>query len=122
MNVRELAHNDLGNIFGNPDGPGTPFILIEPGGGEYPVCGIYGDVSLLIDPTNGTAVQGRSISASYPMALLKEHTDKMPGKKWKVKIKDLHRKDHIFFIVDPPDHDNTIGLTRLRLGVNSSDK
>jgi len=122
MGIREQAQTDLVNILGNPDGPGTPFIIVTPEGGEYPVCGTFGDISLLIDPSSGAAIQGRTINAAYPMALLKAKTERMPEKKWKVKVKDLSGTERILFIVDPPDHDYTIGLTRIKLGGNLSDK
>ena len=118
MRIRELAQADLSDILGNPDGPGTPFYLITPEGNEYSVCGTYGDISLLIDPATGSAVQGRTITATYPMALLKKQTEQVTEKKWKVRVKDLAGKEHVLFVTDPPDHDYTIGLTRLRLGAN----
>ena len=122
MGIRDQAQHDLNNIFSDSEGPGNPYILIAPNNDEYTVCGTYGDIALLIDPTNGTAIKGRTISATYPMAMLKIQTDQVPEKKWRVKVKDLSGADHILFIVDPPDHDNTIGLTRLTLGVNTNDK
>ena len=118
MGIREQAREDAKRILGDPDGAGTPFVLISPFGGEYPVCGTYGDISLLIDPTNGSAIQGRTITASYPMALLKEQTDEKPEKKWKVKVNNLDGKELVLFVVNPPDHDFTIGITRLTLGAD----
>jgi hypothetical protein len=56
------------------------------------------------------------------MALLKDKTERLPEKKWKIKVKDLGGAERTLFIIDPPDHDYTIGLTRLKLGANSSDK
>ena len=122
MGIREQAQGDLLHIFSDPDGPGTPYSLIAPNGAEYPVCGTYGDISVLIDPSTGAAVQGRTITATFPMALLKNKTDKMPEKKWKARVKDLGGTEHILFVTDPPDHDFTIGLTRMRLGANTNDK
>jgi len=117
--LREKARDDLTNILGDPEGPGTPFILIAPDGAEYPVCGTYGDISLLIDPATGSAVQGRTITAAYPMALLKGRASELPKKGWKVRLNDLDGTQRLLFIVDPPDNDFTIGLTRLKLGANS---
>ena len=119
MDIREQAQEDLKNIFGDPAGPGTLFSLIAPdNGAEYLVSGTYGDISLIIDPATGSAIQGRTITVAYPMALLKSQTDRMPEKKWKVRVKELDGAEHILFVVDPPDHDYTIGMTRLRLGAN----
>lgn len=118
MGIRETAQEDLKNILGNPEGPGTPFSVIAPDGTEYPVCGTYGDISLLIDPSTGTAIQGRTIAVAYPMALLRDKTTALPVKGWKVKVSDLTGTERILFIVNPPDHDFTIGITRLMLGAN----
>jgi len=118
MGLREIAEADLVNIFGSPDGPGTPFTLIAPNNSEYMVNGTYGDISLLIDPASGAAVQGRTIIAVFPMALLRSQTDLVPEKKWRVKVKSLKGEELTLFVVQPPDHDLTIGLTRLTLGAN----
>lgn len=104
------------HIFSDQDGPGTPFVLINRGGLEYPVTGTYGDIGLLMDPATGTAVQGQTITAVFPMGLLSAHTLEKPMKGWKVKLNDPHRGELSFFVVDPPVHDYTIGMTRLILG------
>ena len=116
MGIREQAQGDLKRIFGDSEGPGTPFELIDRGGLMYSVAGTYGDVGLLIDPATGAAIQGQTITAAYPMALLEAHTGKRPEKGWQVKIKDLQGGVHVFHIIDPPIHDFTIGITKLQLG------
>ena len=116
MGIREQAQADIGRILGNPEGLGTPFDLVDKDGAVYPVCWTFGDISLLIDPQTGTAVQGRTITAVYPMALLAERTDTNPVKGWRVNVKALDGKDMLLVVCEPPDHDFTIGLTRLRLG------
>jgi hypothetical protein len=116
MGIREQAQADMGRILGDPEGPGTPFELIDTDGLVYPVAGTYGDIGLLIDPATGTAVQGQTITAAYPMALLAEHTDNKPEKGWKVKVTDLKGGEHLLRIIDPPIHDFTVGITRLQLG------
>lgn len=123
MGIRETAQADMQNIFSDPEGAGTPFILVNPKTNkEFPVCGVFGDINLIIDPQSGAAIKGRTISAAYPGGLLKKQTDELPAKGWKVLVKDLNEKEKILFVVEAPDHDNTLGVTRLTLGANLSDK
>lgn len=117
MGIKELAAADAEQILGTAEA-GSPFVIVNPGNVEFPVSGTFGDIGLLMDPETGAPVQGQTIAAAYPMRLLKEQTGEVPEKGWRVKAWDLSGVERIYFVVRPPIHDWTIGITRLQLGVN----
>jgi hypothetical protein len=115
VSLRSLAESDLGEILGDTEGAGTPFVLVDKGGVEYPVTGVFGDIGFLIDPSTGAPVQGRSIVAACRIRCLEEQGAGMPGRGWKVRAEDLSGKS-LELWVHRNEPDRTIGLYRLTLG------
>jgi hypothetical protein len=119
MSIRDEVASDLSEILEDPEDPaaaGTPFSFIDREGNEYPVMGAFGDIGYLLNPENGIPVQGRTITASYRMALLRELTEKVPEQGWKVKIHDLNGIEQIFY-VSRYEPDRTLGIGRVKLTV-----
>jgi hypothetical protein len=118
MGIRERAAADSQKILTNINGAATPFVLITADDGqEYQISGSYGDIGYLIDPSTGTAIQGRTIEAVYSMATLREQTDREPEKGWRFICNDLAgNRTTLFVVLYVPDR--TIGLARLKLAVD----
>jgi hypothetical protein len=118
MGIREEVASDLSEILESTDpaAAGTPYIFIDRENNEYPVIGVFGDIRYLLNPENGTSVQGRTITASYRMGLLRELTEKAPEPGWKVKISDLNGIEQIFY-VSRYEPDRTLGIGRVKLSV-----
>lgn len=117
MNVRELAESDLGWIMENTGEAGSPFVLIDPDGIEYPVVGTVGDIGLSVSPETGERVRSRSIQCSCRMKTLKEFTARIPGRGWKARITDLEGNTVNAF-VQGNDPDRTIGIYNLVIGLD----
>jgi hypothetical protein len=118
MGIREEAASDLSEILESTDpaAAGTPYVFIDRENNEYPVMGAFGDIGYLLNPENGTPVQGRTITASYRMGLLRQATDKVPEPGWKVKINDMNGIEQIFH-VSRYEPDRTLGIGRVKLSV-----
>jgi hypothetical protein len=116
MGIREEAESDLAEILEDTDGAGTPYILVDKEGVEYPVCGTYGDIGYKISPDTGIPVLGRTITATYRIRTLREQTEKTPEQGWKVKANDLYGNEQILFVTKF-EADKTIGIGRLKLGI-----
>ena len=110
----DLATDDAKDII---ESEGTPVTIINDDG-EYTVKGIVGDIGSLLDPVTGEPVQGRSIEAT----VIAETTaaGKFPARGWKVKLTGRDGKELILY-VKRNEHDRTIGLCRLTLGINLED-
>jgi hypothetical protein len=121
MGIREEIDADLSEILEDPEGSaavGTPYIFIDRDNNEYPVMGAFGDIGYLLNPENGIPVQGRTITASYRMGLLRELTEKVPEQGWKIKIRDHNNVVQIFYI-SRYEPDRTLGIGRIKLTVKS---
>jgi hypothetical protein len=114
MGIREEADSDLAEIFGDTDGAGTPYTLIDKDEAEFPVAGTFGDVGYLLNPDTGIPIVGRTITASYRIKALLEKTEKVPGEGWKVKVIDLNGIEQTFYVTKY-EPDRTIGLARIRV-------
>jgi hypothetical protein len=117
MGIRSRAEQDAALILGASES-GDSFALVDTQGNEFPVSGHFGDIGLLLDPETGASIQGQTASAAYSMGELKALTDEVPERGWKVKIFDFAGAERTLYVVRPPIHDFTIGVTRLMLGVN----
>jgi hypothetical protein len=120
MGVREEVASDLSEILESEDpaAAGTPYIFVDRGGNEYPVMGAFGDIGYLLNPENGIPIQGRTITASYRMGLLRGLTEKVPEIGWKVKINDFNGIEQVFY-VSRYEPDRTLGIGRVKLTVKS---
>jgi hypothetical protein len=118
MGIKDEVASDLSEILESKDSAaaGTPYVFVDREGNEFPVMGAIGDVGYLLNPENGTPVQGRTITASYRMGLLRGLTEKVPETGWKVKISDLSGIDQVFF-VSRYEPDRTLGIGRVKLSV-----
>jgi hypothetical protein len=118
MDIRGEAAFDLSEILesDDPAAAGTPYIFIDRENNEYPVIGVFGDIGYLLTPENGIPVQGRTITASYRMGLLRELTEKVPEPGWKIKINNLNGIEQIFY-VSRYEPDRTLGIGRVKLSV-----
>jgi hypothetical protein len=115
MNVRELAEADLGLTLEDTAGAGSSYVLIC-GDEEFEVTGSFGDIGYLLNPNIGTSTQTRTITATYRIKTLREKTEKIPERGWRVRAKDLQGNDQLFFVVRyEPDY--SIGIGRITLGV-----
>jgi hypothetical protein len=115
-NIRAVAESDLKTIIEDPSGAGTAYTLIENTGAEYPVVGTFGDIGLLIDPISGEAIQGRTITATCMASTITAAAGKVPARGWKARAMGLDGKSYTLF-VQRNEHDRTIGLCRLTLGL-----
>jgi hypothetical protein len=118
MGIREEVASDLSEILESEDpaAAGTPYIFIDRENNEYPVMGAFGDIGYLLNPENGIPVQGRTITASYRLGLLRGLTEKVPETGWKVKIHDLNGIEQVFY-VSRYEPDRTLGIGRVKLSV-----
>lgn len=116
MGIRELAEADLAATLEDTDGAGTPYTLIDKQGGEYPVIGTFGDIGYLLDPDTGASIQGRTITATYRLAALRQAAETTPEQGWKVRVTDLHGTVQILYVTRY-EPDRTIGIGRLKLAV-----
>jgi hypothetical protein len=112
MNLHSIAESDLKYILEDADGAGTPYTLIDPDGGEYPVIGTYKDIGYLLDEESSIPIQGRAITVTYRMSTLAGQTQKKPERGWRVRIADLDGIDHSFCLVRYKP-DRTLGIVRL---------
>jgi hypothetical protein len=118
MGIRDEVASDLSEILesSDPAAAGTPYVFVDRENNEYPVMGAFGDIGYLLSPENGIPVQGRTITASYRMGLLRELTEKVPEQGWKVKICDSNGIEQVFH-VSRYEPDRTLGIGRVKLMV-----
>jgi hypothetical protein len=114
--LRGRAEADLQRTIEDPRGAGTPFVLIDKGGAEYPVIGIFGDIGSLIDPVSGEVIQSRSIEAVCMMKTIIAAAGKVPERGWKARAAGLDGRQMILFVWRN-ETDRTVGLCRMALGL-----
>jgi hypothetical protein len=114
--LRARAEADVQRIIENARGAGTPYVLIDKEGAEYPVTGIFGDIGSLIDPVSGESVQGRSIEAVCMMKTIAAAAGKIPERGWKARATGIDGKELVLFVWRN-ETDRTIGLCRMALGL-----
>ena len=119
-NVRDLAAADARAIIEAENGAGSPIILINKKM-EYPVMGTYSDIGSLVNPITGEAVQSRAIEAAIPMETIMALAGEAPTRKWKARITEADGKPATLF-VNRVEADRTVGLFRLTLGLQLSEK
>jgi hypothetical protein len=117
MNVRELAEHDLTYTLENTNGSGSPLVLIAPDSTEFPVTGKTGDIGILFLPDTGEAVRSRSIVCTVRIGTLAELTELVPERGWRARVKDLRNRE-ISLFVQGNDADRTLGVYRLRMGLD----
>jgi hypothetical protein len=121
MNLRELAESDLAFTLEDVNGAGTPFTLISPDGGEFPVVGTVGDIGVLFAPETGEAIRTRSIAATCRIRTLAALTALMPERGWKAAVLDLQGNMQSLY-VQGNDPDRTLGVYHLRMGLNLNEE
>jgi hypothetical protein len=114
--LRARAEADLQRTIEDPRGAGTPYVLIDNGGAEYPVIGIFGDIGSLIDPVTGEVIRSRSIEAVCMMKTIMAAAGKVPERGWKVRATGLDGKKLVLFVWRN-ETDRTVGLCRMALGL-----
>jgi hypothetical protein len=114
------ASADLKRIIENESGIGTPYMLLDKDGKEYPLVGTYGDIGSLIDPVFGEVIQGRTIEATCHMHTILAAAGKIPERGWKVRVTGIDGKELVLF-VRRNEADRTIGLCRMALGMKLKD-
>jgi hypothetical protein len=118
-NLSTRAEADFKRVIENTRGAGTPFVLIDKGGAEYPVVGIFGDIGSLIDPVSGETIRSRSIEAVCMMKTIMEAAGKIPERGWKARATGLDGKELNLFVWRN-ETDRTIGVCRVTLGLKPS--
>jgi hypothetical protein len=119
--LRARAEADVQRIIENTHGAGTPYVLIDKGGAEYPVTGIFGDIGSLIDPISGEVIRSRSIEAVCMMKTIIAAAGKVPERGWKARATGLDGKELVLFVWRN-ETDRTIGLCRMALGLQPKEK
>jgi hypothetical protein len=117
MNIKELAERDLTHTLENQNASGSPFVLIDPLGNEYPLAGDVGDVSLLAESANGETFRSRTITAACRIKTLLQQTPLIPARGWQARVTDLNGND-ISLYVQGVDPDRTLGLYNLTMGLD----
>jgi hypothetical protein len=115
MGIRELAESDLAKTLEDQNGAGTPYILSD-GTADYTVTGTFGDIAYLFNPGIGNTVQAGTITATYRIKTLRDQTEKIPERGWKVRAFDLAGKEQVLHVTRY-EPDRTIGIARLTLAV-----
>jgi hypothetical protein len=118
--LRARAEADVQRIIENARGAGTPYVLINKEGAEYPVTGIFGDIGSMIDPISGEVIQGRSIEAVCMMKTIIAAAGKVPERGWKARATGLDGRELVLFVWRN-ETDRTIGLCRMALGLQPKD-
>jgi hypothetical protein len=116
MNVQELAERDLALILENKNASGSPFVLIDPSGNEYPLTGDLGDVSLLTESAVGETFRSRTITAVCRIKTLSEKTPLVPERGWQARI--ALNGNAVSLYVQGNDPDRTLGLYNLTMGLD----
>jgi hypothetical protein len=114
--LRARAEADLQRAIEDPHGAGTPFVLIDKEGAEYPVIGIFGDIGSLIDPVSGEVIQSRSIEAVCMMKTIMAAAGKIPERGWKARATGIDGKQLVLYVWRN-ESDRTVGLCRMALGL-----
>jgi hypothetical protein len=112
MNIRELAERDLAHTLENQNASGSPFVLIDPFGNEYPLVGDVGDVSLLAESANGETFRSRTITAACRIKTLLQQTPLVPARGWQARINNIN------LYVQGNDPDRTLGVYNLTMGLD----
>lgn len=116
MNVQELARADFAAITQDNSAAGSSYTLREPEGNSYPVAGVIGDISLLLDPATGQPIRSRTITATCGILSLAGKTDKKPQRGWKAVVTDIFGNETELY-VQGNDPDYTLGVYNLTLGI-----
>jgi hypothetical protein len=114
--LRALAEADFKRIIENERGAGTPCVLIDRGGAEYPLVGVVGDTGSLIDPVSGETIRSRSIEAVCMMKTIMAAAGKIPERGWKARVTGLDGKELVLFVWRN-ETDRTVGVCRMALGL-----
>lgn len=117
MGLREQAESDLAFTLEDPS-VGSPFVLIDPSGAEYPVVGTVGDIGLLIAPESGERIRSRSIVCSCRIKTLNELGANIPCRGWRARIMDL-QGNALNAYVEGNDPDRTLGIYNLIIGLDT---
>lgn len=111
--LRELAEADLGRIQeDSAHGFGWPITVTDPAGNTADLTGFSNDIHQLIDPETGTAVTGRTASASIRIGHLSANGLDIPrsvadgaGKPWTVTFSNINGVSGTFKVSEAmPDH------------------
>ena len=119
MNLNVLAEQDLAiTLEDTENGFAREFTLIDTSGNKYTLAGIVNDIGLTFD-TEGNAISGREINASFRLTKLATETREYirPGRGWKAEIvSDETGKTYTAYVIDfKPDRRLGIGLLILSL-------
>ncbi|MCL2410066.1 MAG: hypothetical protein FWC97_00340 [Treponema sp.] len=110
-NLRAISNKYLEKTLENPLTAGTSFTIIDPQENRFNVIGTVGDISLLVDPITGEAMQGRTIVVTC----LIKRLPKPPRRGWKVELPNLNTARLKKLYVQEVQPDRTIGLYYLSL-------
>ena len=111
-NLRALSNKYLEKTLENPKTAGTPYTIIDPQENRFDVTGTVGDISLLVDPITGEALQGRTITVTC----LIKRLPKQPRRGWQVELPSLNTTKLKKLYIQEVQPDRTIGLYYLSLG------
>ena len=119
MNLNALAEQDLATTLEDTEnGFAREFTLIDNSGNRFALAGIVNDIGLTFD-TEGNAISGRQITASFRLTKLTTETGDYirPGRGWKAEIvSDEAGKTYTAYVIDfKPDRRLGVGLLILSL-------
>jgi len=110
-NLRALSNKYMEKTLENPRTAGTPFTIIDPQENRFDVTGTVEDISMLVDPITGEALQGRTITVTC----LIKRLPKQPRRGWRVELPSLGATNINKLYVQEVQPDRTIGLYYLSL-------
>jgi hypothetical protein len=112
-NLRAISERYLEKTLENPKRFGTPYTLIDPQDALHEVTGTVGDISVLLNPSTGETIQGRTITATCLMKRLPVP----PCRGWRAQLPELSGKIQELFIQGvAPDY--TAGLYYFTMGLD----
>ena len=124
MGLREIAQNDLGKILEDDAGFAWSFSITNPAGVTVTdLKGFSNDIALVVDPSTGVAVSGRTASLSVRISLLTENGLSVPvgisdsaGRPWIIEFDDING-NACKFKVSETHPDRTLGIVVCMLEV-----